>query len=502
MQWLQKIADEVVRRQPEGEILIESGGSPSGTYHFGHLRELVICDGILLCLQKMGRKAKHIYYVDDLDGFRKIPPNVPTEYEKYLGRPLCDIPAPDGSDRSYADFFIQGLMDACELLGIEVEFVRSHQKYREGFFTEAIEKALDNASKIKNILETVSGHKVDNSWSPIQINEGGYLKKRQFVSIDKSAKTLTYRDAAGQEQTIAYAKGDVKLDWRVDWPARWWLLNVGVEPAGRDHSTKGGSFDTGLAIIKDVFGEQGPLPVPYDFINLAGDNKKMSASAGTGLDAAASAKVLPPEVLRYFILSAPPTKRLYFDPVDGMIRLVDEYAQRFSEEGDDKLVEFSRRGTEPMVTRIPFSHLVASYQAALRDVDKTIEVIKRTETKYPVDQNRQILENELKYIDAWLENWAPEDVKFELAKELPKGLSEEQTKFLSDLADKIDGAPEGSDGEWFHKTIYDLPSELEPNQKFKTLYRTLIGQDRGPRAGWFLSILPREWLLKRLRLEG
>ena len=32
MQWLQKIADEVVRRQPEGEILIESGGSPSGTY--------------------------------------------------------------------------------------------------------------------------------------------------------------------------------------------------------------------------------------------------------------------------------------------------------------------------------------------------------------------------------------------------------------------------------------------------------------------------------------
>ena len=26
--------------------------------------------------------------------------------------------------------------------------------------------------------------------------------------------------------------------------------------------------------------------------------------------------------------------------------------------------------------------------------------------------------------------------------------------------------------------------------------------DRGPRAGWFLSILPRDWLLHRLRLES
>src|SRR4051794_13138918 len=118
MAWLDKIVDESIARQPEGEILVESGGSPSGTYHLGHLRELITADAIMLQLKRRGRQAKHIYYVDDLDGLRKVAPNVPADYSKYLGRSLCDIPAPDGSDKSYADFFIQGLVDASKGLGL------------------------------------------------------------------------------------------------------------------------------------------------------------------------------------------------------------------------------------------------------------------------------------------------------------------------------------------------------------------------------------------------
>src|SRR4029078_10157595 len=98
MNWLNQIADEVTARHPEGEILIESGGSPSGTHHLGHMRELVTCDAILLELRRRGREARHIYFVDDLDNLRKVPSNVPPAFERYLGMPLCDIPAPDGSD--------------------------------------------------------------------------------------------------------------------------------------------------------------------------------------------------------------------------------------------------------------------------------------------------------------------------------------------------------------------------------------------------------------------
>jgi lysyl-tRNA synthetase class 1 len=100
MQWLNKAADEAIAAHPDGEILVESGGSPSGTHHLGHLRELITSDAIMLELRRRGRDARHIYFVDDLDGLRKIPINVPADFDKFLGRPLCDIPAPAGSSKS------------------------------------------------------------------------------------------------------------------------------------------------------------------------------------------------------------------------------------------------------------------------------------------------------------------------------------------------------------------------------------------------------------------
>lgn len=495
MQWLQKIVDEVEKRTPEGEVLIESGASPSGTYHLGHLREIITCDAIRLELLKRGRKAKHVHFVDDLDALRKVPVNIPAEYEKQLGKPICDIPAPDGSGQSYADYFVNDFIAVAKVLGIEMEIIRSHEKYRAGFFVDAIEKTLEDLDKVKDILSKVSGHKVDDNWSPIQVIEGEYLKSRKFISLNKDDKQLVYEGADGQEQTVSYAKGDVKLNWRVDWAARWWLLDVNVEPAGRDHSSAGGSFDTGLALVKEVFGVPGPLPVPYDFINRAGDTKKMSASKGTGISINEVAEVLPPEVARYFVLRFPPAKRLYFDEL-GVARLIDEFAV----EEDERLVELCISDLQPVVSAVPFTHLVASYQSALKDEDKTLEIIKRVES----DVDAELVKRELKYIDSWLNNWAPEDIKFELREKIDaKDFSGDEKKFLSDLAGKIEKAPDDADGEWFHKAIYEIKEEqgLEPNFIFPALYKALIGKQKGPRAGWFLSILPRDWLIARLKLE-
>lgn len=508
MQWLNKIVDHVIAQRPDGEILIESGASPSGTYHFGHLREIITCDAIVLELEKRGRKARHVHFVDDLDALRKIPGNIPADYDKYLGQPLCDIPSPDGSARSYADYFLKGLTTSAAALGIKMEVMRSHQKYRDGFFVPAIEKALEQANKIREILETISGHNLGEQWSPIQINEEGYLKKRAFVGIDKNTRTVNYKDKDGKEQTTQYAKGEVKLDWRIDWPARWWLLRVNVEPAGRDHSTKGGSFDTGIAILKDIFGTGGLVAVPYDFVNLAGDPKKMSASRGTGIEAVEIVQVLPPEVARFFMLKYPPNKRLYFDPIDGVIQLIDEFAALAAKpdktESEEQLVYVCTHGQkEKTVSRVPFSHLVASYQASLKDPDKTIEVIGRTEHGNIAKEDGAIIKNELKFIDAWLEKRAPEDVKFSLVDEpdLSK-LNDGQKDFLDQLAEKVKNAPKNANGEWFHKAIYELEgTNLSAKERFMTLYQVIIGKDKGPRAGWFLSILPRDWLIKRLRLE-
>ncbi|MDZ7744268.1 MAG: lysine--tRNA ligase [Candidatus Saccharibacteria bacterium] len=509
MQWLNKIADELTQAHPEGELLIESGIAPSGSYHMGYLREIITCDALLRELRKRGRRVRHVHFVDDLDGFRKVPSSVPAEYERYLGMPLCDLPAPDGSQRSYADFALQSFLDSVARLGIEFDMLRAHEKYRAGFFVPAIERVLESIDETRRVLEDVSGRTLDQQWSPIQVNEGGYLKKRPFVGIDVDKKIIRYLDKDGNEQATSYQSGEVKLDWRVDWPARWWLLGVQVEPFGRDHGSKGGSYDTGRALMDRVFQAPAPYPIPYDFVNRAGDTKKMSASSGNGILMSEVVEVLPPEVSRYFILRMAPSRALFFDPQGGVVRLIDEFAQLLAkpnkDEGEEQLVGLCTEGIEQItVSSVPFSHLVASYQASLGDAEKTLDVIARTEHKAHVQQQRDTIIAELKFIDKWLATWAPEEVKFSLAETVDEqAFSPKQRDFMNQLADKISAAPGDADGEWFHKAIYEFKeyTDVPPKELFATLYRALINKSSGPRAGWFLSILPREWLIARLRLE-
>ncbi len=511
MQWLNKIVDDVVKRHPKGDILIESGGSPSGTYHLGHMRELITADAISLELNNRARKAKHIYFVDDLDVFRKVPVNVPSEFDKYLGKSLCDVPSPNGDQsQSYADYFLKGLIESCQALNIEVEFIRSNNKYQNGFFVPAIEKSLEHLKKVRKALETISGRQLGGEWSPIQVNEDGYLKKRPFVNLNKTDKTISYLNKDGQELTTSYANGEVKLDWRLDWPARWWLLKVDVEPYGREHASAGGSYDTGVQLMKDVFEASPPLPVPYDSINMVGDTKKMSASKGTAISALEGIEIMPPEVIRYFILRSPLDRRLYFDPVNGVVQLMDEFAalaakpNKSSSEQQLLYVSTGGQNNQQTVSRVPFSLLVTSYQASLKDEDKTLDIIKRSEYAKLADEDSAIIRNELKFIDAWLDKHAPEDVKFSLANKIDlNSFNDKQKSFMALLADKLDKTPPNIDGEGLHQVIYELKnsSELEPKEMFSTLYQALINKSSGPRAGWFLSILPRDWLIKRLRFE-
>lgn len=510
MNWLTQIADEVTARHSEGELLVSSGGSPSGTYHLGHMRELVTCDAILLELRRRGRQARHIYFVDDLDIFRKVPVNVPSEWEQYLGMPICDVPSPDGQeDKSYADFFLQGLVDSCRALNVEVEFVRSHPKYRSGWFVPAIELCLEHMPAIKRALETISNRKLDDHWTPIQVIENGRLKNRKFLGIDKVQKTVTYEDANGQTQIAHYDKGEVKLDWRLDWPARWWQLQVHVEPFGREHASAGGSYDTGVQIMKDVYKADPPVPVPYDSIHMVGDTKKMSASKGTAISAMEAVQIMPAEVVRYFILRAALNKVLSFDPTEGVVKLIDEFAALTAKpdrtQAEETLLHISTRGNKPVVSRVPFSHLVASYQASLKDADKTLDVIKRTEHSKTAEEDASIIREELKFIDEWLRLRAPEEVKFELSQQaVVSDFSEAEQAFLKALGEKVAAAPADADGSYFHECIYDLKDVLglQPKEMFTALYKALIGKTSGPRAGWFLSILPREWLVSRLKLEA
>ena len=509
--WLAKAVEEINQQRPEGDLIVSSGASPSGPYHIGHLREFLTADAIAWGLRRVGRQARHIHFVDDLDGLRKIPRDVPRSYEQYLGMPYCKIPAPDGSNKSYADFFFDQIHEAMQRLGAEMEVVYSHEQYETGRFVPAIEKTLSNLDKTRSIIEQTSGRQLQKNWVPIEIrDEHGKYADGVYRDYNADSQTVSYETRDGEVKHASYADGSVKLNWRVDWPARWALLPVAVEPFGRDHATKGGSYDTGSELARQLFDSEPPFPVPYEFINLRGNTKKMSASSGDGILPSEALTVLPPALLKSFVLSARPSLQLFFDLGQGFGRMYELFDDEWRKYADDCTlvtpIALAVSGVDTVPsTSIPFSHLVVSYQTGQRNKETAIEILRRSEHRDVVDEQKSDILQIFDYIHNWLEKWAPEELRFVVQKELPDTeLSQEQIAMLAELADIIEPEDHAGDGEWFHRLVHETREKhnLEPKQAFQAIYQVLLGKDYGPKAGWFLSTLDHGMLINRFRLKS
>jgi lysyl-tRNA synthetase class I len=57
------------------------------------------------------------------------------------------------------------------------------------------------------------------------------------------------------------------------------------------------------------------------------------------------------------------------------------------------------------------------------------------------------------------------------------------------------------DGESVQAAIFDAArvAGLPAGRMFGALYRSFLGQPNGPRAGWLLASLPRDFVVDRLR---
>jgi lysyl-tRNA synthetase class 1 len=83
-------------------------------------------------------------------------------------------------------------------------------------------------------------------------------------------------------------------------------------------------------------------------------------------------------------------------------------------------------------------------------------------------------------------------------------LSSHQKIFLTLLAnifEKIDWKPDA-----IHNAIYEVIAEEKKMGNtqagfdgFKTLYQVLLGKIKGPRAGYFLSTLEKDFVIQRFR---
>src|SRR3989344_609608 len=92
--WADLAAENLINAQDKEKYVCASGITPSGIVHMGNFREVITTDLVVKALEKKGKKVRFIYSWDDYDRFRKVPKNFPSEFEKYLGMPLSEIPDP------------------------------------------------------------------------------------------------------------------------------------------------------------------------------------------------------------------------------------------------------------------------------------------------------------------------------------------------------------------------------------------------------------------------
>lgn len=503
--WLDVAVNSIITSFPDKsqQIVLSSGISPSASYHIGHFREILTVDAMAWALQQAGRKVRHLHIVDDFDPLRKRYDFLPAAFDKYVGWPVCLVPDPEGDcHQSYADHFYSEFEKHIQIIGVEAEIIRSYSDlYLAGKMTTRFEEVLENIESVHKTLKEVSNRDLDKDWTPIQVlGEDNRFFNARLSSWDQKAKTIEGK---------SYADGHAKLNWRLDWPARWATLGVMVEPHGRELASAGSAWDTGKRFAKEIFKVSPPLPTgSYETINLVGQTKKMSSSLGNIVTPKEALEIMPAEVLRYFVVRSRPEKKLYFDPGEGLYSLLDE----FSQIADTPQHEFKdaynfateTSGAGRIISTVPFKHLVSVHQASLKDPEKVLEILKRTGYEKQVTGQREIILDELKYIDNWLNKYAPKEVKFEVQKKIPEvGLSDEQKRFLGELSDSLAELPQ-LEAKTVHETIYKLKDEhkLEPAGAFKAIYRVILGKDYGPKAGWFLASLDKNWLVKRLKLEA
>jgi len=454
MHWADVLADELAK-EGEKKHVLATGITPSGPIHIGNMREVLTTDAVYRSLRRRGVEADFIYVADDYDHLRKVYPYLPESYEKYVGMPISEIPCPCGDHKSYADHYLITFLNSLKEIGVKPKIYRANEMYKKGLYNEAIQTALENTDKIRKIIETISKRELPKGWIPFNIRCDKCGKITTAKPILYEYPNIEYKCDCGYEGSVDIREGGVgKLPWRVDWPARWKMLGVTFEPFGKDLGTVGGARDTGEKIVQEIYGYPPPKYTVYEFILLKGKGA-MHSSKGTALSSEEMLSMTPPEVLRFLILRNQPNKHFVFDPGVGVLSLVDEYDQQervyFGKEEKtrgmkdlEKTYELSQPYEAPkkMPYQVPYRHLVTLVQIG-KNWGEVKKILKRTE-QIPKDLSEideKHLKQRVEHVNYWLEYFAPDMIRFEVKKKIPKiKLMTEQKKFLSRLIENLSTA--------------------------------------------------------------
>ena len=187
-------------------------------------------------------------------------------------------------------------------------------------------------------------------------------------------------------------------------------------------------------------------------------------------------------------------KQKYEKKLEKIRRKIKKLEEKLKEK--DRSVELSLV-EDVEYSDVSFRHLIVVGQIAKWDVDKALEVLRRTGYKID-DTTRRDVERRLKYARKWLEKYAPERLKFEVAEKVDVEFNEDEKEFLKLYSERL--SPEMSP-EDIHNLVYEVSREigLKPSKAFQAIYKAILGKTCGPRAGYFIKSLGIEWVKNKFK---
>ncbi|MEH6891612.1 lysine--tRNA ligase [Bacillus sp. JJ864] len=515
MHWAYKIANELINKYPNKNTFVcASGISPSGSVHIGNFREIVTTYFVVKALQDLGKKTRFIFSWDDYDRFRKVPKNVDSSFEKYIGLPYSDIPDPFGCYASYAEHFEKEFEKSLAAFGIEVEFLYQSKEYRAGRYNRHILHALQQRKEIYDIVMKFKTSDISeeekNAFYPIALYcESCGKDHTEIKKFDEKNKTIEYVCSCGNHSMLSVmSANNMKLNWKIDWSMRWMVEDVIFEPGGRDHSSETGSYNVSKEIARRIFNYEAPNYVAYEFIGIKGDHKKMSSSTGNIITPNELLNIYSPEIILFMFSKYKPNASFNIGLEEDVIRNYSEY-ERFRENYRNGTLQDKDRCLYLKLSKVndenevfpKFNQVAGVLPLVNFHVQALQRVLSKTGEEYTITDIKTISDR----VEYWIKNWHPQKmIRINDKKDIEyyEALEEIQKKWLKVFCDILRNSRQIDQlMEKIYAICHDEDKKImRANQKllFNMVYKLVLNSSSGPRLPLLIQAVGIERMVSLL----
>ncbi|WP_395174429.1 lysine--tRNA ligase [Roseibium alexandrii] len=501
-----KLVKRIEKRDPQKPVLFETGYGPSGLPHIGTFGEVARTTMVRTAFRLLTEDkipTRLICFSDDMDGMRKIPENVPDRaaLEPYLQMPLTVVPNPFGADyESFGHHNNAMLRRFLDTFGFDYEFASATEYYKSGKFDDILLRAAERYQKLMDVMLPTLGEERRATYSPfLPISPtSGRVLYVPMKEVNAKDGTITFEDEDGQDVTVPVTGGNVKLQWKPDFGARWAALDVDFEMFGKDHGPNMAVYDK----ICKVLGGTPPEHYVYELF-LDDKGEKISKSKGNGLSIDEWLTYAPTESLALYMFQKPRTaKRMYFDVIP---KAVDEYytfAQKYEQMPVEQKLQnpawHIHSGDIPKIDMpVPFAMLLNLVSASNADSKDVLWAFISRYAPGVTAETHPELDALVGHAIRYFDDFVKPTKSF-------KTPDETERLALEQLDAKLTALPADADGATIQDAVLDVARAIERYQDhnkkgpdggpgvsvawFSALYQLLLGQEKGPRFGSFVAL--------------